>query len=173
MTPSGSPRRSTQHRDVDLAALEDAGFIELIGDASNTLATRTQSALPETETETEKRQSKQPPKPPARKLADVPEGFSNWYDSYPRKHGKLAAVKAWRKIKPSKQLAVQMAEAIRTQVSQHHFQNGRGEDYIPNPATWLNQGRWDDEIAESPQDRKDREFEATMKQVREEIENDA
>ena len=38
---------------VDLTSLQDAGFIELIGDASNTLATRKQSAAPERETETE------------------------------------------------------------------------------------------------------------------------
>ena len=100
--------------------------------------------------EQEQETSKQPPTPPARKLADVPEGFSNWYDAYPRKHGKLAAVKAWKKIKPSKTLAAQMAEAIRNQTAQHHFQNGQGEDFVPNPATWLNQGRWDDEITGPP-----------------------
>ena len=150
---------------VDLTSLQDSGFIELIGDASNTLAACKQSAPSETETETETETEK----PPARKLADVPKGFSHWYDSYPRKHGKLAAVKAWKKINPSNVLAAQMAIAIRNQVAQHHFQNGRGEDFIPNPSTWLNQGRWDDEIAESPQARKDREFEQKMKQVRMEI----
>ena len=97
------------------------------------------------ETETE-----QPPKPPARKLADVPEGFPHWYDAYPRKVGKLAAVKAWKKIKPSRELAGRMATAIRNQTAQHHFQNGKGEDHIPNPTTWLNQGRWDDEITGPP-----------------------
>ena len=98
------------------------------------------------ETETEK-----PPKPPAHKLADVPEGFSHWYDAYPRKRGKHAAIKAWKKIKPSKTAAALMTTAIRNQVDQHHFQNGRGEDYIPNPATWLNQGRWEDELAPPPE----------------------
>ena len=95
--------------------------------------------------------SKQPPKPPAHKLADVPEGFSHWYDAYPRKHGKHAAIKAWKKIKPSKTAAALMTTAIRNQVDQHHFQNGRGEDFIPNPATWLNQGRWEDELAPPPE----------------------
>ena len=80
----------------------------------------------------------------------MPEGFAHWYDAYPRKHGKLAAVKAWKKIKPSKALIAHMATAIRNQVAQDHFQNGRGEDFIPNPSTWLNQGRWDDEITGPP-----------------------
>ena len=97
-------KRINATSEVDLTCLQDAGFIELVGDASNTIATRKQSAPPETETETEteNRETKQPPKPPARKLADVPEGFSDWYGAYPRKHGKLAAVKAWKKIKPSR-----------------------------------------------------------------------
>ena len=37
--------------EVDLTALQDAGSIELIADASNTLATRKQSALSERESE--------------------------------------------------------------------------------------------------------------------------
>ena len=43
-----------------------------------------------------------------------------------------------------------MAEAIRNQTAQHHFRNGQGEDFIPNPATWLNEGRWEDEITGPP-----------------------
>ena len=118
-----------------------------VSDVSPPVSETAQSREEEIRVETE---TKQPPKPPARKLADVPEGFSNWYDAYPRKHGKLAAVKAWKKIRPSSHLAVQMAEAIRNQTAQHHFQNGQGEDFVPNPATWLNQGRWDDEITGPP-----------------------
>ena len=122
------------------------------------------SQIPEPE------KSKQPPKPPARKLADVPEGFSHWYNAYPQKVGKLAAIKAWKKIKPSKTLAVQMAEAIRNQVEQHHFQNGRGEDFVPNPSTWLNQGRWEDEISPPPETtehRKERELDEHQAKRRE------
>ena len=98
------------------------------------------------ETETE-----QPPKPPARKLADVlPNEFGNWYHSYPRKVGRKDALRAWRKIKPTSELAATMTRAIRNQVAQHHFQNGQGEDFVPNPSTWLNQGRWEDEITGPP-----------------------
>ena len=128
------------------------------------------SQIPKSEQET----SKQPPKPPARKLADVlPNEFGNWYHSYPRKVGRKDALRAWRKIKPTSEPAASMTRAIRNQVAQHHFQNGQGEDFVPNPATWLNQGRWDDEIAESPQARKDRELEQKMKQVRMEIDKEA
>ena len=108
-----------------------------------TVQRRVEESRGETETE-------QPPKPPARKLTDVPEGFQHWYDAYPLKRSKGAAVKAWKKIKPSKMLAAQMTDAIRTQTAHHNFQNGQGEDYIPHPATWLNQGRWEDEITGPP-----------------------
>ena len=47
-------------------------------------------------------------------------------------------------------LAAQMTDAIRNQTAQHHFQNGQGEDFVPNPSTWLNQGRWEDEITGPP-----------------------
>ena len=72
--------------EVDLDALQDAGFIELIADASKvlarreqgastTLAPRKQSALSETETETETEQQKktcyQPTSRDARELQDI------------------------------------------------------------------------------------------------------
>ena len=44
------------------------------------------------------------------------------------------------------------------------------EDYIPNPATWLNQGRWEDEIApppETPEQRKERELDEHQAKRRE------
>ena len=46
--------------EVDLDALQDAGFIELIADASKALATRKQSAASETETETEQNREQSP-----------------------------------------------------------------------------------------------------------------
>ena len=120
---------------------------ELPRNVSSNVPVTVQRRVEESRVETD---IEKPPLPPARKLADVPEGFTHWYDAYPRKHGKLAAVKAWKKIKPSRELADQMTTAIRAQVAQHHFQNGRGEDFIPNPSTWLNQGRWEDEITGPP-----------------------
>ena len=129
-------------------------------------------------TETEKKQSKEPPKPPARKLADVlPENFVKFWDAYPRnamgrKVGKLAALKRWKTIRPSPELAAKILATLAIQTAQQHWRNGKGEDYVPNPATWLNEGRWTDETGETQQQRKDREFEETMKQVRLEIDND-
>ena len=59
--------------EVDLDALQDAGFIELIAGASKALAPRKQSALSETETETEqqKKTCYQPTSRDARELQDI------------------------------------------------------------------------------------------------------
>ncbi|MDR2513878.1 MAG: hypothetical protein LBD02_01570 [Christensenellaceae bacterium] len=70
--------------------------------------------------------------------------FDEFWASYPKKVGKEAARKAWNRIKPDKALRERIAAAIATakESQQWNRENGR---FIPNPATWLNQGRWDDE----------------------------
>ena len=61
---------------------------------------------------------------------------------YPKKIGKSAALKAWYKLKPDNSLIWRMAT---------HFSNAYENTekcFIPNPATYLNQARWLDEIIE-------------------------
>lgn len=71
--------------------------------------------------------------------------FSEFWAAYPRKVGKEAARKSWRRIKPSETLLVKILSAIDKAKNSSQWQNDNGQ-YIPNPATWLNQGRWDDEL---------------------------
>ena len=59
--PEWVAKRINATAEVDLASLQDAGFIELIDVASKVLATCKQSALSETETETESRDREQSP----------------------------------------------------------------------------------------------------------------
>ena len=125
------------------------------GDPSETLRSQREGTVAvSVSSEKEQETSKEPPKPPARSrsLKVSPIGFEEFWRSYPRKVGKQAALRAWKKINPGQATADIIIEAIRNQTAQHHFQNGKGEDFIPNPATWLNQGRWDDEIAPPPRD---------------------
>ena len=72
--------------------------------------------------------------------------FAEFWAAYPRKVGKAAAHKAWRRIKPAADHHTIILDAIKEakKCGQWQADNGR---YIPNPATWLNQGRWDDEIS--------------------------
>ncbi len=70
--------------------------------------------------------------------------FSKFWSVYPKKQGKGAAEKAWRVLNPSDELFSQIISAVNLakQCDQWNRDNGL---YIPNPATWLNQKRWDDE----------------------------
>ena len=75
--------------------------------------------------------------------------FDRFWASYPKKVGKQAALKAFdraRKIAPVDTMLAALAR--QRESDQWKRDNGR---YIPNPATWLNQGRWDDELATQEQ----------------------
>ena len=73
------------------------------------------------------------------------ERFTEFWKAYPKKVGKGAALKAYAKIKPTAELHKEMLEALEKQ--KHSVQWRRdGGQYIPNPSTWLNQSRWEDEV---------------------------
>ena len=79
------------------------------------------------------------PTPPASPDA----GFAEFWAAYPKKVGKTAAAKAWGSNHPPP-AAVLTALAWQTRSDQWTREAGR---YIPNPATYLNQGRWEDQPA--------------------------
>lgn len=63
------------------------------------------------------------------------EDFDRFWEKYPKKTGKLEAFKAWKKAKPDLAAVLQTLE---WQIKSRQWKEG----YIPNPATYLNQGRW-------------------------------
>jgi hypothetical protein len=69
--------------------------------------------------------------------------FPKFWAAYPKKVGKGDALKAWKKIKSPAATYAQIIEALAWQVKQEQWtrENGR---FIPNPATYLNQQRWED-----------------------------
>lgn len=71
--------------------------------------------------------------------------FKEFWRHYPRKVGKGAAEKAWDKIKPGKALLSLILSALDQQKKCEQWQRENGR-YIPNPSTWLNQKRWEDDI---------------------------
>jgi hypothetical protein len=74
------------------------------------------------------------------------ERFLEFWKAYPKKIGKGAAEKSFEKYKPSQELLNLMLNAISKQIQfDPQWQKDNGQ-YIPNPATWLNQKRWEDEI---------------------------
>ena len=69
------------------------------------------------------------------------DGFEEFWDTYPRRIGKEAARKAYSK-------ALRAADRVTLLKSAKAFsglRKGQDEKFTPHPATWLNQGRWDDE----------------------------
>jgi len=73
------------------------------------------------------------------------ERFNEFWQLYPKKIGKKAARQAWMRLKPNKELFDKIIEAVKTQKLSEQWTKENGK-YIPHPTTWLNQGRWDDEL---------------------------
>ena len=74
------------------------------------------------------------------------EAFDRFWSSYPRRVGKKAAFKKFVSA-----LGEVSEEKIAAALARHVAQwcsAGTDPQYIPHPATWLNQGRWDDDPAE-------------------------
>ena len=67
--------------------------------------------------------------------------FEYFWQDYPKKVGKDAALKSWHKVKPNVDIVI---EALIWQKLSKQWQTEDGK-YIPNPATYLNQGRYKDE----------------------------
>lgn len=73
------------------------------------------------------------------------ERFDAFWKVYPKKVGKEDAKKSFLRIKPSEQLLAAMVAKVKELCESEQWRKDRGK-YIPNPSTWLNQGRWDDEV---------------------------
>lgn len=73
------------------------------------------------------------------------EAFDQFWGLYPNKKGKGSARKSFdravRKVSIDK-----IIEALQSHRNSHDWMKDGGQ-FIPHPATWLNQERWDDEIS--------------------------
>lgn len=73
--------------------------------------------------------------------------FDRFWKAYPKKTGRDAALASFKKRKPDDKLLNEMVFAIGQQKKSAEWLKDGGQ-FIPNPATWLNQGRWLDEGVE-------------------------
>jgi hypothetical protein len=99
----------------------------------------------ETDTDTENKTPLTPLCPTSKTTLDGHVFFDRFWRSYPKRIGKGAAEKAFKKIKPSESLLQTMILAIENFTESEQWKKDGGQ-YIPNPATWLNQKRWEDEV---------------------------
>lgn len=76
----------------------------------------------------------------------TPEGFDEFWSTYPLRKAKQAALKAWAKAVKRTTPDVIIAAAAR-----YRDDPQRKPDYTAHPASWLNAGRWEDELIVSTQ----------------------
>ncbi|MBA7690629.1 hypothetical protein ES703_99160 [subsurface metagenome] len=88
------------------------------------------------------------------KSGKVESKFDLFWSAYPKKMGKGAARRAFEKIKPSDDLLQKILSAVEQQSKSEQWLKEDGR-YVPNPATWLNQERWDDEPKPKMKDNQD------------------
>lgn len=90
-----------------------------------------------------------PPTSPRRgsgrkKSADM-DGFALFWQEYPRKAAKAAALKAWQKLNPSPDLVERILAHVRDHKRSPDWIKDGGQ-FVPYPATFLNGQRWEDDI---------------------------
>ncbi len=82
---------------------------------------------------------------PLSPLASGAESFEAFWALYPKRIGKGAAAKVWERLKPNNGLSEKIMAALSAQLKTAQWQRENGR-FIPNPATWLNQRRWEDDL---------------------------
>lgn len=70
-----------------------------------------------------------------------PDGFAAFWQAYPKKADKPAALKAWGKLGHVNGLLPAMLAAVDRQKTGRQWREG----IVPHPATWLTGRRWEDE----------------------------
>ena len=81
-----------------------------------------------------------PYSPPTGGESQDDENFTAFWAAYPRKVDKDRARRAWRKLKADPRLTGEILAGLRAWVASEQWQDER---YIPHPATWLNNRRWE------------------------------
>lgn len=69
--------------------------------------------------------------------------FADFWSLYPRRIAKRTAQKSWDREMRAGTDPDDIMAGLRRQLS--HL-NSREPQFIPHPSTWLNQGRWEDEV---------------------------
>ena len=140
-----------------LAKFEELELIEIINDITKLSnwskwqavdgleKIREQNRKRKAEERARKKNAQQPKEPTEKEPSPMERRFAAFWAAYPKKVGKGAAEKSFAKYKPDDELTARMIQAVQAARRSDQWQKDGGQ-YIPNPATWLNQKRWEDEI---------------------------
>lgn len=74
----------------------------------------------------------------------APEAFEAFWNAYPRKDDRKAAIRAWDKLKPDRELCQVMYRALKRQCASEQWAEAGGK-YIPMFPTWLNGRKWENQ----------------------------
>jgi len=77
-----------------------------------------------------------------------PKDFEEFWKVYPRKVSKGVAFRAWVKLKPDREFQEYIIKAVKSHI-EYWRKEGTEMVFIPHPSTWLNGGRYEDELGES------------------------
>lgn len=128
-------RRNSNGKDEESEETPSASFVT------------NQPTVPNQPTNTNSTNSTEPTTPTNAPATLQETRFTEFWQAYPKKVGKASCLKAWKKLKPTAELHKHIMEALEAQKRSEQWQREGGR-FIPNPLTWINQGRWDDEPAE-------------------------
>ena len=136
----GRPPKATESNENQNEAKKANGFLKK----------QTKAKKPDTVTDTDTDTDTDtyiPPIPPSgeSRTDAKTERFSIFWSEYPKKVGKKAALTAWNRLKPDSALFERIMQAVSNAKKSEQWIREGGR-FIPNPATWINQGRWDDEL---------------------------
>ena len=79
---------------------------------------------------------------------DIQTKFDRFWSVYPKHQSKPQALKAFIKVNPDDELMDQIMNAIEIQKQSDQWTKDGGQ-FIPLPATWLNNSRWEDDVLPS------------------------
>lgn len=143
----------------DLQALVNAGFLE--ADASVTSSWRQRDANVTPQSRVEKRREEEsreeengsPANADSVSAKTQTQEIDEWFDNefwprYPKKVGKQEARKAVHKLRPGTSLRRSITNHLDARVGHDRQWNRDGGKYRPNPATFINQHRFEDEWEE-------------------------
>lgn len=76
----------------------------------------------------------------------APARFVDWWAVYPNKTGKKPAEQKWRSMKLDAKADLLIADVQARRMNDDGWQRG----FVPNPLTYLNQERWNDQVRRAP-----------------------
>lgn len=148
----GSPRSKSRYPEKPILHNVNELDGSLHADVSDLLQVRTPSARgvspPNTNTNTNTNLNSSSLSSLSSLSSSSDSEFEQFWIAFPKKVGKKDAKRAWVKARDRPPLDELLA-GLEVQKQSLQWQKEHGQ-FIPNPATWLNQGRWADQLVKQP-----------------------